>query len=126
MIPGIPPQQVPTRPVIAAGPRPRPAGVLPFRLGGLAIATQTQGIRLDLHTLRIHSNLVRLVALGQPLLSTEPVAVGGGIIPTDRMHRTFLVRMVLVSLDISEPGVLLHEPLILLDRHFLGGDGEPA
>src|SRR4051812_31993042 len=78
IIPGIPPQQVHTRPVIAAGPCPRPAGILPFRLSGQAVATQTQGIRLDLHTSRILATLVRLVALGSPLPATEPVAVSDG------------------------------------------------
>src|SRR5262245_55486593 len=122
--PCIPPQQVHTRTIIAASPRSRPAGVLPFRLGGQPIAPQAQGIGLDLHAIRILATLVRLVALGEPLPTTEPVAESGGIIPGDFVHRTIRVGTVYVILCVIDPRVLLHEQLILPDRDFLSSNSE--
>ena len=48
------------------------------------------------------------------------------MIPGDSVHWPFRVGAVFVIVGMINPGVLLDKLLVLLDRHFLGGDGEPA
>ena len=117
--------------VISAGESTCPAGVLPFRLGGQAITRTFQNAGRYRHPLVVCSCVVAEVAplvLRQALLVAQPVAIGGGCVPARCDPGPILIATVSVedSRANSELWIGLQEPLELLDRDFLGGDGEPA
>src|SRR4051794_10500907 len=99
----------------AAARRPRAACILPLGLRREAVARALEMVRRQPHPRLDHLRITPLI-LGDPLLSTQPVAVAGGGIPVD------------LAWDGIEEGIrtLVGEAvaLVLGVRHFLGRDRE--
>ena len=114
-----------TRNIGWSPPLPGTHTPIPPRLAGdsPSVAGHRHGSSSPRHT----APLVRLVAHSrQALLPAQPVAIGGGMIPVTPIHRAFGVGTVPVIIGMIVHRVLFHELLVLLDRHLLGSDGEPA
>src|SRR4051812_26226537 len=98
----------------------RAAEIFPFRLGRQAISRARRGpLRYD-HA-RFDPGGIAPLALVDTVLPAEPVAVLRGLEPVDQVGGA--VGSAGIATLLGKRG---SEPTVLLDRHFLGGDGQRA
>src|SRR4051812_19866110 len=110
--PRIPSQEFLPLSIVPARDRPRPAGVLPFRLRGQSVAPEVLGPGPDAHplcVLPIHG----LITLRKALPAAAPVAESGGFVPGHRDLGPVRVGAVALGVLVTEGRVLGEELLEL-------------
>src|SRR5689334_3028316 len=108
-----------------AGNRTGAAGILPLRLRGNAVPGAREHVRPQRHArLDLADRRVAHLLFAQPFLLAEPAAVLGDLEPGNAAHGAVGLRAVAGGMRVLDVEVLAQELLELLERDFLGGDGE--